>query len=145
MYTAIDIAKYTVDLCVCMGNAINEQRLQKILYYVQLAFVNKCGHVAFHDDFEACDNGPIVKSVQEYFSTYGPIEICRFFPECRCLFFLADEDRHLVNTVIARCLYIDIWDLIELSKNELWQKTYADGAGRNHVIPKDDIIAYAKD
>ena len=55
-YKAIDIAKYIINKCTIDQHPISNLQLQKILYYVQKAFLEK-NMVAFDDEIEEFDGG----------------------------------------------------------------------------------------
>lgn len=76
MYNALELAKYIVTKCTNDKCPISNLQLQKILYYIQKSFLSN-GHLAFSDDIEAWQFGPVVPNVYYHFCGYGamPIDI----------------------------------------------------------------------
>lgn len=142
-YRALDIAKYVVDRCTTMEHPVSDLQLQKILYYIQLAFIKNAKCLAFNDDIEAWPYGPVVREVYNYFNGFGSNEICLYFSECRSLFQIHDHEQ-LVNIMIERCLQYRPWELVEMSHNVdgPWYKIY-NKRGKYSAIPIEEIIEYA--
>ena len=77
MYDALDVANYVISYCHdYLHKGITNLQLQKILYYIQGAFLVKLGKPAFYDDIEAWKYGPVVSDVYHEFKYYldGPIK-----------------------------------------------------------------------
>lgn len=72
------VAKYIVNRCVKSGTPISNLQLQKILYFVQMAFLKKLDKPCFSDDIEACSLALlfllfIIISVALAQCLYGPV------------------------------------------------------------------------
>ena len=78
LYKAIDLSKYIVTKCIVDGCAISNLQLQKILYYVQKDFLQR-DLVAFSDDIEAWQFGPVVPVVYYKFCGFGAMPITSTF------------------------------------------------------------------
>ena len=78
LYKAIDLSKYIVTKCIVDGCAISNLQLQKILYYVQKDFLQR-DFVAFSDDIEAWQFGPVVPVVYYKFCGFGAMPITSTF------------------------------------------------------------------
>ena len=61
-YRAMDIAKNIINKCTTDQHPISNLQLQKILYYIQKAFLEN-DRVAFEDESEAWQFGPVVPDV----------------------------------------------------------------------------------
>ena len=70
MYGALDLSKYIVAKCIEDGLPISNLQLQKILYYIQKDFLKR-DEMAFPDDIEAWQFGPVVPNVYYYYCGYG--------------------------------------------------------------------------
>lgn len=142
-YHALDIAKNIVDRCANAGSPISDLQLQKILYYVQLAFIKNLGYRAFGEDIEAWSYGPVVPEVYRYFNGFGANEINMFYYEQRHMFINPQED-FVVDNIVKKCLTFSPWDLVELSHNPTgpWYKVFHE-KGNHEVIPDRDIVLYA--
>lgn len=62
-YRAIDIANYIINKGVETGYNVSNLTLQKILYYVQAAFLIEYGEPIFNEPIFAWKYGPVVESV----------------------------------------------------------------------------------
>lgn len=144
MYDVFDVAKYAINYGTKRGTPISNLQLQKILYYIQLNFYRKLDKPAFMDDFIAWPYGPVVERVYHEFSIYGSSDICKIYPEVEGLF--VGNDRIVVDFVIHACIKISAWELVGKShrKNGPWDKVYRGGIGNGAIIPKENIITYAK-
>ncbi|MGL6200578.1 MAG: Panacea domain-containing protein [Lachnospiraceae bacterium] len=67
-YNAIQIAKYIINNAEC---GINNLVLQKIMYYVQAAFLVERNKQCFGEKLCAWESGPAVKGVYDEFMVYG--------------------------------------------------------------------------
>ena len=70
-YRAIDIAKIIVNDAIDIGHPITNLKLQKLLYYVQAAFLVEYNTPCFDDDIVAWKYGPVVERVYNDFRIYG--------------------------------------------------------------------------
>ena len=62
MYKAMELSTYIVSKCIKEDCPISNLQLQKILYYIQKAFLDR-GDRAFSDNIEAWQFGPVVPNV----------------------------------------------------------------------------------
>ena len=74
MYKAMDLSAYIVSKCIKEDCPISNLQLQKILYYIQKAFLDK-DSLAFSDDIEAWQFGPVVPNVYDHYCGYGAMPI----------------------------------------------------------------------
>ena len=74
MYSAMEIAKYIINKCTKEKHPISNLQLQKILYYIQKTFLD-CGDIAFFEDFEAWQFGPVVREVYNFYCGFGGMPI----------------------------------------------------------------------
>ena len=70
-YSAMDIAKYAVNRQYKSNRPISNLQLQKILYFLQIVFTSKTGHLLFSDQFEAWPYGPVIRDVYVKFADCG--------------------------------------------------------------------------
>lgn len=141
MYSAMDIAKYVVNLCTLNGTPVSNLQLQKILYYIQINFFRRKNGVAFSDAIEAWKYGPVVPVVYSEFSRYGAAKICKLYDGIDGIF--TPDERMLIDRVVSACTSISPWELVEKSHRigGPWEKTYEDG--RRKEIPVELIKWYA--
>lgn len=76
-YKALDIAKYVINYCIDKEDVqlISNLKLQKIMYYIQAAFLVETGDVAFQEKISAWRYGPVVEVVYHEFKKYVNSEI----------------------------------------------------------------------
>lgn len=136
MYRAIDLSKYIVFKCIADDCPISNLQLQKILYYIQKEFL-KCGKLAFPDEIEAWQFGPVVPNVYYYYCGYGAMPISEAYEN----FPVHSEDKGLIDGIVTSKRDLDPWTLVAEThkKNGPWYKIYADGAGNHKIIPKELI------
>ena len=141
-YSAMDFAKYIINLCTNLGNSISDLKLQKVLYYIQLAFILNLGEYAFQEDMEAWPYGPVVREVYDNYSCYGSTKICLQYQDTDV--FERDE-LNVIHGVLYNCMNKDAWDLVSMShvQGGPWDLVYKNGLGYKKVIPKDYIAKYA--
>lgn len=65
MYSAEDVARYIINFCIDSHNPISNLKLQKILYYVQAAFLLEEGKPCFKDEIVKWKHGPVIKEVYD--------------------------------------------------------------------------------
>ena len=63
MYDVLLMAKYIIKYCNKSNLPISNLKLQKLLYFIQAAFLVEKGHACFPDEIEAWDFGPVVPAV----------------------------------------------------------------------------------
>ena len=141
-YSAIEVAKYVVKKCTDDNCPVTDLQLQKILYYLQVEFLQRCKYALFEDDIEAWQFGPVVRSVYRAYCGYGLVAIYeRYAP---AVDFTQDELR-LMDSVINKKRIIKPWDLVAETHQagKPWDRVYRNGAGNGHIIPKEVIAEYA--
>ena len=74
MYSAMQIAKYTINKCTTEGHPISNLQLQKILYYIQRELLQS-GIDGFEDEIQAWQFGPVVPEVYRQYCGFGAIPI----------------------------------------------------------------------
>lgn len=136
MNTALDIAKYIISKCTKENCPISNLQLQKILYYIQKAYL-KNGKAAFFDDIEAWTFGPVVPNVYYYFCAYGAMPISFTFHDIM----IDCEDTKIIDPIVEEKRKLDPWDMVaETHKSGgAWDQIYRDGAGNHKIISRDLI------
>lgn len=136
MYAAIDLSKYIVLKCIKDSRPISNLQLQKILFYIQKDFLSK-GEIAFVDDIEAWQFGPVVPDVYYYFSGFGAMPISIMQGE----YTIDEQDKAIVDKIVEVKRELDPWELVaETHKlGGSWDKIYRNGLGNHQVIPTELI------
>ena len=141
-YTAEDVASYVIRKCTLENCAISNLQLQKILYYLQVSFLQEKGRALFSDDIEAWQFGPVVRSVYRKYCGYGAVAIREDEkPHSE----ISLEDRELIDKIVEEKRRIKSWVLVNMTHEDgkPWDRVYRNGIGEKDVIPKAVIAAYA--
>ncbi|MCD8148453.1 MAG: DUF4065 domain-containing protein [Clostridiales bacterium] len=135
MYQAIDIAKYIIDKCTKDMRPISNLQLQKILYYVQKEFLQH-GSIAFSEEIEAWQFGPVVPNVYRQYCGFGAIPI-RMSYEVD----LESDDAKIIDVVVEKKRILNPWDMVNdtHSKGKAWDIIYQGRIGDHQVIPQNLI------
>lgn len=138
MYTALDLSKYVISKCVEDGRPITNLQLQKILYYIQVYFLQH-DDIAFPDAIEAWQFGPVVPNVYYYYCGYGAMPIVSTHER----FIIESKDKNIINSIIESKRDLDPWKLVEEThrKNGAWDQIYKNGSGNRKIIPTELIKA----
>ena len=138
MYNAIDLAKYIVSKCIKDSHPISNLQLQKILYYIQKDFLQR-NEMAFSDDIEAWQFGPVVPNVYYYYCGYGAMPISISNDK----FEIALSDMPYIDSIVDKKRELDPWDMVaETHKQDgAWAIIYKNGSGNHCVIPTELIKA----
>ena len=138
MYKAMELSTYFVSKCIKEDCPISNLQLQKILYYIQKAFLDR-GDRAFSDNIEAWQFGPVVPNVYDHYCGYGAMPIS--FSSIK--YDVAKKDKQLIDSIVESKRVLAPWDLVEEThkKGGAWDKTYKNGSGSHEVIPTELIKA----
>ena len=122
MYTALNIAKYIINKCIEIGRPISNLQLQKILYYVQGAYIeNTNGDLLFGDDIEAWQYGPVIPSVYYEFNIYSSSNISNKQEDID----VEERIKEIIDPIIKDKSSLDAWTLVNNTHNEEpWKTTY---------------------
>ena len=131
-YRALDVAKYIIDKCTRDRKPISNLQLQKILYFIQKECL-KNGTIAFYDDIEAWQFGPVVPDVYYRFCGAGAMPITLTFDSLE----LESSDKVLFDKVIVDRRNQNPWDLVNEThkEGEAWDRVYQGGKGDKKPIP----------
>ena len=131
MYLALEIAKYIIDKCTKDNCPISNLQLQKILYYIQREFLQQ-GEIAFPEEIEAWQFGPVVPEVYRQYCGFGALPI-----RMRYMARIELDDIRMINPIIEKKRILNPSDTH--SSGKAWDLIYRDGAGDHQVIPQELI------
>ncbi len=80
MYNVLDVAKYVINYSHDVGASITNLKLQKILYYIQAAFLVKKQERCFGERIVAWELGPVSIETYNMYKHYGREEIPKQAP-----------------------------------------------------------------
>lgn len=139
--TARDVANYIVKECSDHDLSITNLQLQKILYYIQVHFLQNENRALFSDDIEAWQLGPVVRDVYDQYSTFGSMDLYEIEkPEVE----FTEEERKVIMDIVKKKLKLRTWQLVEETHEEgrAWARVYREGLGNRHVIGKEVLVEY---
>lgn len=139
--SAINLAIYIIEKCCKDGNPISNLQLQKILYYIQVAFLKQFHTPCFDDSIEAWRFGPVVRSVYNKYCGFGALPICEFIGSNLNY---TKEELDLINSIVICKRKAKPWELVKdtHAKNKAWDKIYAGGEGNRCEIPVELLRIY---
>ena len=136
-YNAMDVAKLIItdgyDRCKFVTNL----RLQKLMYFVWIAYYKKKKEPLFRERFYAWKFGPVVLSVYK--------EFCRFVSDPIFREYTVDispEDAKIITDAAAEHDEDSTAALVRITHREgsPWSNAFGDGSGYNNEIPFEEII-----
>ena len=135
MYSAVDLSKYIVTMCVNEGSPITNLQLQKILYYIQKDYLDR-GDAAFSDPIEAWKFGPVVREAYYYFCGNGAMPIFSKYDVI-----IEEKDKVHVDPIVREKRELDPWDLVGDTHrpNKAWAIVFNGGLGNKKIISNDLI------
>ncbi len=138
MYAAIDLSKYIVSKCIKDESPISNLQLQKILYYIQKDFLKE-DRLAFGDDIEAWQFGPVVPNVYYRYCGFGAMPITISMGE----YSINISDKKWIDSIIDAKRSVAPWDLVKETHKTggAWDKVFSGGSGNRKVIPVELIKA----
>lgn len=141
VYKAIDIAQYVVNYAIDTDRRISNLKLQKILYYIQAAFLVEKNEPCFEDNIVNWKHGPVIETVYDNYKKYSNRNITDYqigytkyhFDEEYNLVediitfdpnFICENDRELIERVSDSLLGYDAWALVDKTHEETpWKST----------------------
>ncbi len=134
---AVDLSKYIITKCVEDDCPISNLQLQKILYYIQKYFL-KHDSIAFPDEIEAWQFGPVVPNSYYRFCGFGAMPITNQYT-VNCI--VDKEAKQIVDHIIEEKRVLDPWQMVQETHkpNGAWATIYQNGKGNHHTIPVDLI------
>ena len=135
MTSALDVARYIVNISYQYQYAISNLKLQKLLYFCQAVFLvdSKGKTPCFPEEIEAWDFGPVVPSVYRAFKKYGGNNIPK----------VSEKDRKKINEVIIHFGKFTASKLVDITHH---QKPWMNAYYKNEdIISKKAIYEYFKE
>lgn len=150
MYDALTIARYIVNYSNDKDYGVTNLKLQKLLYFVQAAFLSVYDEKCFKEDIEAWKFGPVVNKVYHEFKQYGNRLIptiteysdVNYYVNGKLTPFddsvISNEHKAIINQIIDFFSEYSASMLVEITHAQgPWRKVY-DG-NWNAVITEDDL------
>jgi len=157
-YKAMDIARYVINYAISKGHPISNLQLQKILYYVQAAFLVKNGEPIFDEKILNWTYGPVIDEVYTEYRINGDSTIEKqdeyvevVYDKEKSKILLANKKfdesqfesgyKALINSIVDIYMDMDPFDLVEKTHLEdPWMNS-----SQNDVICTESIKLYYKE
>ena len=128
MYSALDVARYIIWYCQEKSYAINNLKLQKVLYFVQAQFLvfGKDNKPCFSEKIEAWQYGPVVSEVYREYKIFGSAHIpCGDMMDD---FDIDEPDKEMINGIVDRCNKYTAVRLVDISHRQApWKDAHESG------------------
>lgn len=123
---AAELAKYIITKCTQDGYPVSNLQLQKILYYIQVAFLQELHCLCFDDPIEAWQFGPVIREVYYIYCYFGSIPIEREY-ECIALDTTA---KAIIDRIIEEKRDLPPWALVTATHEpgKAWSRAYKKGS-----------------
>ncbi|MBR1603546.1 MAG: DUF4065 domain-containing protein [Synergistaceae bacterium] len=144
MYDVLLIAKYIIKYCNKSNLSISNLKLQKLLYFIQAAFLVERGQPCFSDEIEAWDFGPVVPAVYYKYKIYGGTNIPYVNNNETLFVSISKADKDIIDRIINDCAKYTASMLVDIThKQTPWLKAYAPYT--RNIITKDSIMEFFKE
>ena len=135
-YHANDVACYLIHKAIDNERPISNLQLQKILYYIQVFFLQEKRYALFSDEIEAWRFGPVVRSVYEKYSGFGASDLIDI--DAYNVIFSSEEKR-AIDKILDEKSKLYPWSLVADThkRGKAWDLIYQGGPGNKEIIPKE--------
>lgn len=107
------------------GINVNPRKLQKLLYYIALDYLENNGELLFSEAFSTWKHGPVLQSVYEEFMSYDDKPIITFARDSVGNVKIVDE---LKESAISKSIE-NVWqDMKNMSGDELTERSHEAGS-----------------
>ena len=133
MNPALFIANYIIEFCNENGFEINNLRLQKLLYFVNVRSLVETLLPIFEDTMEMWSYGPVIPDVYHQYKSFGPFDITNDDIAAQLIDFedfsvieydrssINEHDRRLIEETVVSLSNIAVFDLVEIThSHEMW-------------------------
>lgn len=118
IYNTLELSQYIVNKHIELSSPISNLKLQKLLYYIQGAFLIEKGKVAFEDKILAWKYGPVVEDVYDEYKKYFGLDIKEKITEEKEIKFYSVEDKEIIDKIIISKLNKTSYELVHKTKKE---------------------------
>lgn len=139
MASVFDVAQY---ILACLGPT-STLKLQKLIYYCQVKYIQKTRNFLFFEDFEAWVNGPVVRELYQCHRGMLQVRTSELPGDWQKL---DPYDRSCIDEVLKEKGGMYPFDLVEMTHKELpWidaRQGCAPGQNSCNVITKESLLHY---
>lgn len=154
-YKVMDVAQFMINYSVDNNQTITNLKLQKLLYYVQAAFLVEKDEPCFEESIVNWRHGPVVSDVYnefknyassgiDYLGQYTTVEVTKDF-KLKTKINSYDEnpirecDGNIIKKVLKAYKDVDPWEMVDRTHQEDPWRLESD---RNEEITKESIKKY---
>ncbi|MCI8269001.1 MAG: DUF4065 domain-containing protein [Lachnospiraceae bacterium] len=142
MYNVMDVARYVVNYSIEIGRPVSNLKLQKLLYFIQVAFISQYGLPCYEEPIIHWRHGPVVESVYQKYKAYGAenitdkeLEYFSFSFNVDTRSFMIEPKKYnesvfefshlmLIRSIIESYKDTSPWEMVDLThKEEPWKRT----------------------
>ncbi|GHU64163.1 hypothetical protein AGMMS49983_09310 [Clostridia bacterium] len=135
MYRANEVAAWIIKQSVAKGQPITNLKLQKLLYYIQGAFLALRDAPLFDEEILAWKHGPVVREVYDQYKQFGESAILDTVTEIPAF---TNIEELMLTEVFARYGKFTAGQLVSKTHNETpWRDV-----STNDLITKESIQTY---
>lgn len=138
-YDAMDIAEYVLWYHeIKLNQPINNLRLNKLLYYIQGAYLVEYNKVLYDNDIECWEYGAVIPDVYYYYNGFSCNDITGVIPNKEFLNKISKEELDIIETICEITKSISIWDLVkDIQNHNCYKKNFIKGYKK--IILSEDI------
>lgn len=150
-YNSISVANYIINQTIEMDSPVSNLKLQKLLYYVQVASLVDNKIPMFDDEISAWKYGPVVETIYHIFKRFVDKPIDEAVDEAELLFWddsskpieIGVKDRNLIDKVITSYRNYSAISLVKKTHREdPWKNAFYNG--KNYIANEDMERYYGK-
>lgn len=137
LYDVLDVCQFIVAYCNDKNYSITNLRLQKMLYFMQLYFLDIKGKLCFKNPLEAWQLGPVSPDAYFTYCSNGANEIPNYPVENNKVSPIGKDDQEIIKAVLDKVSQFSTWQLVDITHHQMpWKKNYLPYA-RNEIPSKD--------
>lgn len=136
MYDAQLIARYVINRCDERKRPISNQKLQKILYFIQAEFLVNLDKACFSEEIQAWNFGPVVPEVYKQYRAYGATNIPGGQKD-EGFELISRQDKEHLDAIIDNAARYSSSSLTEITRRQSpWKSAYK----RKDCVIKQSVI-----
>lgn len=138
MYDVLTIADYVIAYYKNVDSVVSNLKLQKILYFLQAAFLIEMDKPLFDSDIEAWSFGPVIPVVYDKFKLFGAASI----PDTNVKMpTILNKDSEIIDGLLERVKDLSSTLLTQITLHQTpWIRNYSKYSHR--IIPNAEIKEY---
>ena len=137
MYDVLDICSFIITYCNDKNYSITNLRLQKMLYFIQLYFLDLKEEPCFDSLLEAWQLGPVLPTAYFTYRSNGANEILSIPTKITKSIPIEQKDERIIKGILDMVSQYSTYQLVDITCHQMpWKKNYLPCA-RNEIPLKD--------